>query len=111
MKLKLNPIHWLFVAIIISGCATATLLAASVTATWGTIPGETWDKVRLYRKTGTTYTLLAEVEGTQTNWVGTVQAGTVTFVARSVVGTNESVNSNEVTVDLKPAPPSTLKVQ
>ena len=119
MKLNLNPIHWLALCIILSGCATVTLLAASVTATWGTIPGETWDKVRLYRKTvtitGTTtniaYILLAEVNGTETNWVGTVQAGTVTFVARSVVGTLESTNSNEVTVDLKPAPPSTLKVQ
>jgi hypothetical protein len=110
MKLKLNPIHWLFVAILISGCATVTLLAATVTASFGNPNNEQWDKVRLYRKVGTTYTLLAEVNGTVTNWTGAVQAGTMTLVARSVVGTVESPDSNVETRDLKPDAPI-LKVQ
>ena len=113
MKLKLNPICWVALCIIISGCATVPLLAATVKLAWGNPTGETWEKVRLYRRTiaGTTtnFTLLAEVNGTVTNWNGQVPAGTVTFVARSVVGNLESVDSNAETADLRPDAPANLR--
>jgi hypothetical protein len=105
----MKAIRWLFLGMLVTGCATVTLLAATLTAEFGNPTNEPWEKIRLYRKTGTNYTLLAEVNGTATNWVGTLPAGTYTFVARSVVGTNESVNSNEETRDLKPGAP-TLKM-
>ncbi len=107
----MKAIRWLFVGVLITGCATVTVLAATVTLVWGTDPTETWDKVRLYRKAGTTYTLIAEVNGGVTNWTGNVPAGTVTFVARSVVGTLESVDSNEATADLKPNSPNNVRVK
>ena len=102
--------------LLVSGCATTVLVAASVTATWGRpVPDEAWDKVRLYRRTisGTTtnYTLIAEVAGTATNVTTTCPAGTVTFVARSVVGALESVDSNAVTAELRPLPPQNVEVR
>ena len=107
----MKAIRWLFVGILITGCATVTLLAAQVTLTWENQQNEAWEKVRLYQKTGTTYTLLAEVNGTVTNWSGNVPAGTVSFIARSVIGTNESVDSNVVTADLKPNAPNNVRVK
>jgi hypothetical protein len=109
----MKAIRWLALCVLVAGCATVPLLAATVKLAWGNTPTETWDKVRLYRRsiTGTTtnYTLLAEVSGTVTNWNGQVPAGTVTFVARSVVGALESVDSNPVTEDLRPDPPNNFR--
>lgn len=108
----MKAIRWLLVCMFVTGCATVTLLAATAKLAWGNPKAEEWDKVRLYRRsiTGTTtnYTLLAEVNGTLTNWSGSVRAGTVTFVARSVVGALESEDSNPVTADLRPDPPAEL---
>lgn len=106
----MKAIRWLALCMLASGCVTVPLLAATVKLAWGNAANETWDKVRLYRKDGTTYTLVAEVNGTVTNWTGSVPAGTATFVARSVVGTLESVDSNPVTAELRPDPPANLRV-
>ena len=106
----MKAIRWLALCVLVTGCATVPMLAATVKLAWGNTPAETWDKVRLYRRsisgTTTNYTLLAEVNGTVTNWTGTVPAGIVTLVARSVVGAVESVDSIPVTEELRPDPPS-----
>ena len=109
----IGVVRFVLLCALLTGCATVTLMAATVKLAWGNPTGETWEKVRLYRRTivGTTtnFTLLAEVNGTVTNWNGQVPAGTVTFVARSVVGTLESVDSNACTADLHPDSPSNLR--
>ena len=109
----MKAIRWLVFGMLVTGCATMTALAATVKLAWGNANNEPWDKVRLYRRTvsGTTtnHTLLAEVTGNVTNWNGQVPAGTVTFVARSVVGTLESVDSYAETADLRPDPPVNLR--
>lgn len=107
----MKAIRWLILGMMVTGCVTVPLLAATVKLVWGRSSTETWDKVRLYRKTGTTYTLVAEVDGATTNWTGAVPAGVVTFIARSVVGTLESEDSNPVTAELRPDPPVNLMKQ
>jgi hypothetical protein len=76
----------------------ASTCAATLTFAWDPVPpDQNWIKVRLYEKSGTTYTLLIEVAGTATQaTITNVTPGTHSFVARSFDGTWESGDSNVV---------------
>ena len=88
----------------------AMLQAATLTFQWDPMPaGQNWSKVRLYEKSGTVYTLLAEVAVPATQVVATIVPGAHAFVVRSYDGTWESADSNTVTTGPVPAAPSNLR--
>jgi hypothetical protein len=64
----------------------------------GTAAGAETTKINTSLVTGTTFT------------DSTVSTGSFFYVARSVKGSVESVNSNEVTAVILPAPPTSLAV-
>ena len=101
----------LFVATVIL-LAAASTYAATLTFTWDPMPaGQDWTKVRLYEKSGTTYTLLTEVAGTATQaTVTNVIPGAHSFVARSFDGTWESGDSSAVITGPVPNPPGNFKI-
>jgi hypothetical protein len=72
---------------------------------------QNWTKVRLYEKSVTTYTLLIEVAGTETQaTITNIAPGAHSFVARSFEGTWESGNSNVVVTGPVPNPPANFKI-
>lgn len=100
---------------ILSAAAILLLMAisayvATLTFAWDSKPADqNWTKVRLYEKSGTTYTLLIEVAGTATQaMVTNVTPGGHSFVARSFDGTWESGDSNVVVTGPVPNPPGTF---
>jgi hypothetical protein len=102
---------------ILSAAALLLLMAAStyastLTFAWDPKPADqNWTKVRLYEKSGTTYTLLIEVAGTATQATATnVTPGAHSFVARSFDGTWESGDSNVVTTGPVPNPPGNFRL-
>jgi hypothetical protein len=92
----------------------ASTYAATLTFAWDPMPADqNWTKVRLYEKSGTTYTLLVEVAGTATQaTVTNVTPGAHSFVARSfdTDGTWESGDSNVVVTGPVPNPPGNIKI-
>jgi hypothetical protein len=90
----------------------ASTYAATLTFAWDPKPTEqNWTKVRLYEKSGTTYTLLIEVAGTATQaTVTSITPGAHSFVARSFDGTWESGDSNVVVTGPVPNPPGNFKI-
>jgi hypothetical protein len=90
----------------------ASSFAATLTFAWDPKPADqNWSKVRLYEKSGTTYTLLIEVAGTATQaTVTNVAPGAHSFVARSFDGTWESGDSNVVVTGPVPNPPGNFKI-
>lgn len=90
----------------------ASTYAATLTFAWDPKPADqNWTKVRLYEKSGTTYTLLIEVAGTATQaTVTSIAPGAHSFVARSFDGTWESGDSNVVTTGPVPNPPGNFKI-
>jgi hypothetical protein len=90
---------------------SASTYAATLTFAWDPKPADqTWTKVRLYEKSGTTYTLLIEVAGTAIQaTVTNITPGAHSFVARSFDGTWESGDSNVVTTGPVPNPPGNFK--
>jgi hypothetical protein len=90
----------------------APTYAATLTFAWDPKPADqNWTKVRLYEKSGTTYTLLIEVAGTATQaTVTSITPGAHSFVARSFDGTWESADSNTVVTGLVPNPPGNIKI-
>ena len=86
--------------------------AAALTFAWDSKPADqNWAKVRLYEKSGTTYTLLIEVAGTATQAAVTnITPGAHSFVARSFDGTWESGDSNVITTGPIPNPPGNFKI-
>jgi hypothetical protein len=101
----------LFAAAIVLLVAASTY-AATLTFAWDPMPpDQNWTKVRLYEKSGTTYTLLEEVDGTETQaTVPNVIPGAHSFVARSFDGIWESGDSNVVTTGPVPNPPGNFKI-
>jgi hypothetical protein len=91
---------------------SASTYAATLTFAWDPKPvDQNWAKVRLYEKSGTTYTLLIEVAGTATQaTVTNVTPGAHSFIARSFDGTWESGDSNVVTTGPVPNPPGNFKI-
>jgi hypothetical protein len=100
----------LYVAAIFLFMAASTY-AATLTFQWDQMPtDQNWTKVRLYEKSGTTYTLLVEVAGAATQaTVTNVTPGAHSFVARSFDGTWESGDSNVVVTGPVPNPPGSFK--
>ena len=92
--------------------AAASTYAATLTFSWDPKPSDqNWTNVRLYEKSGTTYTLLIEVAGTATQaTVMNVLPGAHSFVARSFDGTWESGDSNVIVTGPVPNPPGNLKI-
>jgi hypothetical protein len=90
----------------------SSLQAASITFQWDAKPsGQTWTKVRVYEKMGTTYTLLIEVNGTETQaTAANVTPGSHAFVARSFDGVWESADSNTVTTGTPPTAPGNFRI-
>jgi hypothetical protein len=91
---------------------SASTYAATLTFAWDPKPADqNWTKVRLYEKSGTTYTLLIEAAGTATQaTVTNVTPGAHSFVARSFDGTWESGDSNVVVTGPVPNPPGNFKI-
>jgi hypothetical protein len=81
--------------------------ASTLTFAWDRKPADqNWTRVRLYEKSGATYNLLVEVDGTATQATATnVAPGAHTFVARFFDGTWESGDSNVVVTGPVPNPP------
>jgi len=79
---------------------------------WDKVPGQTWEKVRIYQRSGAaapyTYTLKAEVDGSQTTATVTNTVPGMIFIARSTMGFMESNDSNAV--GIKPDAPGTFRV-
>jgi hypothetical protein len=92
--------------------AAASTYAATLTFTWDPEPSDQhWTKVRLYEKSGTTYTLLVEVAASATQaTVTNVTPGGHAFVARSFDGTWESGDSSAVITGPVPNPPGNFKI-
>ncbi|NLT67273.1 MAG: hypothetical protein GXX84_11785 [Acidobacteria bacterium] len=96
--------------------STGAAQAADITFAWDPAPpGQNWEKVRLYERTGNpgayVYTLKGEVAGTLTTMTITgVTPGAHTYVARSYAGGWESVDSNEVNTGPVPSSPSGIKI-
>ena len=90
----------------------ASTYAATLTFAWDPMsPDQNWTKVKLYEKSGATYTLLVEVAGTATQaTVTNVTPGAHSFVARSFDGTWESGDSNVVVTGPVPNPPGNFKI-
>lgn len=99
-------------AVIVVLIMAAAACAATLTFEWDPMPvGQNWTKVRLYEKSGTTYTLLIEVDGTATQATATnVTPGVHSFVARSFDGTWESGDSNVVVTGSVPNPLGNFKI-
>lgn len=94
---------------------SATACGADLTFTWDPAAGESWSHVRIYEKTGSNYTQVAQVAGTLTTATVTgVPWGNHTYIARSVGVANgvelESADSNEVSTTVAPSSPKSLKV-
>ncbi len=90
----------------------ASTYAATLTFAWDPMPADqNWTKVRLYEKSGTSYTLLIEVAGPAAQaTVTNVTPGAHSFVARSFDGTWESGDSNVVVTGPVPIPPGNFKI-
>jgi hypothetical protein len=84
-------------------------MAASVTLGWDAVAAGTWGKVRIYEKSGTTYTLITEVEGNLNQATFEAVPGVHNYVARSYSAPWESADSNVVTSPAVPAAPTNLK--
>lgn len=90
--------------------------AADITFAWDpAAPGQNWEKVRLYERTGNpgayVYTLKGEVAGNLTTMTITgVSPGAHTYVARSYAGGWESADSNEANTGPVPSSPSGIKI-
>jgi hypothetical protein len=95
---------------------SATACGADLTFTWEPAVGEVWTFVRIYEKTGSTYTQVAQVDGTLTTvTVPGVSWGPHDYIARSVgvltTGAElESPDSNTASTVVTPTSPKTLKV-
>jgi hypothetical protein len=91
--------------------AAASTYAATLTFAWDPmLPDQNWAKIRLYEKSGITYTLLVEVAGTATQaTVSNVTPGAHSFVVRSFDGTWESGDSNAVVTGPVPNPSGNFK--
>jgi hypothetical protein len=87
----------------------STAMAASVTLAWDPVAAGTWGKVRIYEKSGTTYTLITEVEGNLNQATFEAVPGVHNYVARSYSAPWESADSNVVTSPAVPSTPTGLK--
>ena len=91
-------------------------LAADITFVWDPAPaGQTWTKVRLYERTGTTspygYALKGEVAGAATTITITgVAPGAHTYIARSYDGQWESADSNTASTGAVPTTPGNIRI-
>ena len=104
----MKAIRWLFVGILITGCATVTLFAATVNLQWNNT--DDYDSVKVYEGT----TLVATVAGpmasnTVTTATVVVKPGHKTFTVRGVTGGLESLPSNTVTTNCVPNAPANLR--
>jgi hypothetical protein len=100
-------------AVMILLMAASTYAAtATLTFAWDPKPADqNWTKVRLYEKSGTTYTLLVEVAGTAIQATATgITPGAHSFIVRSFDGTWESGDSNVVATGPVPNPPGNFKM-
>jgi len=95
---------------------SATACGADLTFTWDPAVGEFWTYLRIYEKTGSVYSQVAQVEGSLTSvTVPNVSWGSHDYLARSVgvltTGAElESPDSNTASTVVTPASPKTLKV-
>ena len=105
----MKALRWLFLGMLVTGCATVSLLAAAITLQWENPTTEQWDRVRIYRTDGTAYWLVTDVAGTATQCTFEASAGEWTYIARSLVGAQESDNSNTVVVRVKPNSPQNVR--
>jgi hypothetical protein len=89
----------------------ATANAATVTLAWDPAPaGQAWQKIRIYEKGATGYTLVTEVAGDAATAQISVIPGAHSWVARSYDGIWESGDSNAVTTGPVPAAPGGLRI-
>ena len=89
----------------------ATATAATVTLAWDPAPaGQAWQKIRIYEKGATGYTLVTEVAGDAATAQISVVPGPHSWVARSYDGIWESGDSNAVTTGPVPAAPGGLRI-
>jgi hypothetical protein len=84
-------------------------VAASVTLEWDAVPAGTWEKVRIYEKTGSASVLITEVDGNLTQATFEAVPGIHNYVARGYKAPWESADSNTVTSPAVPAAPTNLK--
>lgn len=91
---------------------TLPALAVDLTFRWDAMPtGQNWTNVRLYQVSGTTYTLKGTAAGNATTLTITgFGPGSYTFIARSVVGSLESVDSNTASKDIVPDTPGNFRI-
>ena len=72
--------------------------------------GQSWQAIRIYEISRTTYTKMAEVAGNVTTAsLQNVMPGKHVYVARSFDGTWESADSNQISTPPIPAVPTNLK--
>jgi hypothetical protein len=103
----MKALRWLFLGMLVTGCATVTLLAATVKLQW-TCTDE-YDTVKIYDGTN----LVTTVPGPFTsNQVGTVtvsvRPGAKVFTAKGETGGLLSTHSNTVTTNCVPNAPIEL---
>ena len=104
----MKAIRWLFVGIIITGCATVSLLAATVTLRWTCM--DEYDLIKIYEGTN----LVASVPGPfVSNQVGTVtvnvRPGVKVFTAKGETDGLLTPPSNTVTTNCIPNAPANLR--
>jgi hypothetical protein len=90
---------------------SVSTFAATLTFEWDPMPaGQNWTRVRLYEISGAVYTLLTEVDGTETRATVDITPGEHSFVARSFDDVWESGDSNVVTTGPVPESPGNFRV-
>jgi hypothetical protein len=104
----MKALRWLFLGMLVTGCATVPLLAATVNLQWTN--ADDYDAVKVYDGT----TVIATVPGPMaSNSTGratvTVKPGAKSLTVRGVTGGLESEPSNTVSTNCHPNAPVNLR--
>ena len=105
----MKAIKWLFVFLLMTGCATVTLVqAASVKLQWTNT--DDYDSVRVYEGTNVISTVAGPMaSNTISQTTVNVKAGARVFTVKGVASGLESDPSNAVLTNCHPNAPSNLK--